>query len=140
MMIYMSRWLHVQIEVYCISTRIRVYNNNNYNYEVQKLSYQMQIHNQCVYVKAIIQNEFDAIFFLTSIGSVRAYLWPFTNLIPPQQDYIELAMHQSRGSSLIISNQGVIVVGGGDGAIMVANIELYDRGSPMVAPIRVSLT
>jgi len=34
-----------------------------------------------IYLKAYVSIDLEAIFFLTNLGSIRAYLWPFTNLI-----------------------------------------------------------
>jgi hypothetical protein len=94
------------------------------------MSYFMVIQPHCTYIKVQIVPEMKAIFFLTSLGSIRVYLWPFTDLLVAHQSHLEIAVHQGQGSALLVSRGGLAITGGIDASVMCAAIEMYERGQP----------
>lgn len=71
----------------------------------------------------------DCILFGTSMGSVRAYLWPFTNFQMKQQEYVEVALHQGPVSMMRVTpDLGYLVSGSEDGSIYVTSVKQFRDG------------
>jgi WD40 repeat protein len=76
----------------------------------------------------------DCLFFGTSQGSVRAYLWPFTNYQLKQQEFVEMALHQGPVTLIRLSpDLNYMMSGSEDGTIYVCSVKEFRDGSEYTA-------
>lgn len=77
----------------------------------------------------LISRRHSAIFFGTNLGSIRAFLWPFTEFTKDGLEYIEFPVHQSAVTSIKISHDATtLITGGEDGSIFLLKIKEFLDG------------
>jgi len=78
----------------------------------------------------VISKKHQAIFFGTNLGSVRAFLWPFTEFTKDALEYIEFPIHQSAVTTIKISHDyTTLITGGEDGSIFFLKIKEFVDGA-----------
>lgn len=82
-----------------------------------------------IVTKILIVNELGTAFLGTSSGKVRAYQWPFTDMIKFNKSYTEIQLHKSSVTQLrIVHDFSYLVSGSEDGSIFISKITPYSDG------------
>lgn len=65
----------------------------------------------------------------TSTGKVRAYQWPFTDMIKFNKSYTEIQLHKSAITQIKITpDYSYLITGAQDGTIFISKITPYSDG------------
>lgn len=79
--------------------------------------------------KILIVNELGTIFMGTSMGKIRAYQWPFTDMLRFSKSFTEIQLHSSAVTRLtIIHDFSLLISGAEDGSIFISKINAYSDG------------
>jgi hypothetical protein len=79
--------------------------------------------------KILIVNELGTVFMGTSAGRVRAYQWPFTDLIKFSKSFTEIQLHRTAITQIKITHDfSYLITGSEDGAIFISKITPYSDG------------
>ena len=82
-----------------------------------------------VVTKILIVNELGTAFFGTSNGKIRAYQWPFTDMIKFNKSFTEIQLHRSAVTQVkIVHDFSYLVSGSEDGSIFISKITPYSDG------------
>lgn len=110
--------------VCCEDAKLRIYNDK------ASLLYFEYDSAPVVYTSILISHRMQAIFFGTNIGSIRVYLWPFTEMNKDNIEYIEFPVHQGPVIGLQFTHDlSSIVSCSKDGSIYVLKIRQFADGS-----------
>jgi WD40 repeat protein len=65
----------------------------------------------------------ESLFMGMSNGTIRMYLWPFTNFSIQQQEYVEIALHQFSVCQMNITPDLTFLVSGSeDGSVFITRL------------------
>ncbi len=79
--------------------------------------------------KILIVNELGTVFMGTSAGRIRAYQWPFTDLIKFSKSFTEIQLHRAAITQIKITHDfSYLITGSEDGAIFISKITPYSDG------------
>ena len=82
------------------------------------------------YTSVFIHKKLQVIFFGTSIGSVRVYLWPFYEYIKDNLEYVEFPVHQSAVISMKVTcDYSNLVTASLDGSIYILRVKKFVNGT-----------
>ena len=76
-----------------------------------------------------MSTRYNVLFLGTNSGSVRVYIWPFTNLNVSYLDFIEFPIHSAPVSALAITNDNQFLMSGAeDGSVYFSRLLEYVEG------------
>ena len=82
-----------------------------------------------IVTRILIVNELGTAFMGTSHGKVRAYQWPFTDMMKFTKSFTEIQLHKSTITQLkIVHDFSYLVSGSEDGSIFISKITPYSDG------------
>ena len=65
----------------------------------------------------------------TSLGKVRAYQWPFTDMVRFNRSFTQIQLHSAPITKLkIIHDFSLLISGAEDGSIFISKINAYSDG------------
>lgn len=77
----------------------------------------------------MIVNELGTIFMGTSLGKIRAYQWPFTDMMRFSKSFTEIQLHDSPIVKLkIVNDFSLLISGGEDGSVFMSKINAVSDG------------
>jgi hypothetical protein len=62
--------------------------------------------------KILIVNELSTIFMGTSLGKIRAYQWPFTDMLKFNKSFTEIQLHKSAVTEMKITHDYGMLISG----------------------------
>lgn len=77
----------------------------------------------------LIVNELGTIFMGTSLGKIRAYQWPFTEMMRFSKSFTELQLHDCAIIKMkMVNDFSLLISGGEDGSVFISKINAFSDG------------